>query len=90
MQSPILQRVSIEILLVPHRITIFFKDDSKCKLMAHHRTFLTRSPAMPKFNTLIGAKYSFHIFRYLLRTAAMESPGRTVLGFESLIIKQWL
>ena len=90
MQSAISQGVSTEILLVPHRITTFFKDDSKDKSMAHHRTFSTQSSSMPKFSAFIWAKYSFHTLGYLLRPAMMESPNRRVLGFESLILKQWL
>ena len=38
MQSAISRGVSIEILLVPHRITKFFTDDGKGKSMARHRT----------------------------------------------------
>ena len=89
MQSTISQRVSIGILLVPHRIIAFFKDDGKGKSMAHHRTFSMQSPPMPKFNAFIGAKYSFHTLGYLLRPATMKSPNRIVLGFAFLIIKQW-
>ena len=78
MQLAISQGVSIGILLVPHRITSFFTDDGKGKLMAHHRTFSMRSPPMPKFNAFIGVKYSFHTLGYLLRPALMESPNRRV------------
>ena len=45
---------------------------------------------MPKFDTFIGAKYSFETLAYLLRSATMESPNRRVLGFTSLITEQWL
>ena len=82
-QSAISLGVSIEILLIPHRITTFFTDDGKGKSMVHHRTFSTRSPPMPKFNAFIWAKYSFHTFM----PPPMESPNRRVLGFESLILK---
>ena len=58
--------------------------------MARHRTFSTRYPPLPKFNTFIGAKYSFHTLGYLLRHATMESPNRRVFGFAFLIINQWL
>ena len=54
MQSAMSQGVSIGILLVPHRITTFFMDDSKGKLMAPHRAFSTQHPPMPKFITLLG------------------------------------
>ena len=87
MQSAISWGVSIGILLVPHRFT-FFTDESKGKSMACHRTFSTRSPPIPNFNAFIWSKYSFHTLGYLLKPAAMESPNRRVLGFESLIIKQ--
>ena len=90
MQSVISWGVLIEILLVPHRITTFFTDDGKGKSMAHHRTFLTWSPPMPKFTAFIGEKYSFHTLGCLLRPGTMESPNRRVLGFKSLIIEQWL
>ena len=90
MQPAISRGVSIEILLVPHRITTFFTYDSKGKSMARHRTFSTRSLPMPKFNGFIWAKYPFHTLGYLLSPATMESPNRRVLGFESLILKQWL
>ena len=66
MQFAITWEVSIMILLVPHKITTFFTDDGKGKLMAPHRTFLTRPPLMPKFNAFIGAKYLFHIQRIYL------------------------
>ena len=89
MQSAISWGVSVGILLVLHRITTFFMDDSKGKLTAHYRTFSMQSPPMPKFNVFIGAKYSFHTLGCLLRPARMESPNRKVLGFESLIIEQW-
>ena len=90
MQSALLLGVSIRILLVPHRITTFFMGDVKCESMAHHRTFSMGSPPMLKFKAFIGAKYSFCALGYLLRPATMESPNRRVLGFESLILKQWL
>ena len=90
MQSAMSQGVSIGILLVPHRITTFFMDDGKGKLMAPHRAFSTQHPPMPKFITFVGVKYSFHTLRYLLRLAMMESHNRRVLGFVSLIIEQWL
>ena len=45
---------------------------------------------MPKFDTLIGAEYSFETLAYLLSSATMESPNRRVLGLASLIIEQWL
>ena len=54
------------VLLVPHKITTFFTDDGKDKLMARHRAFLTRPPLMPKFNVFIGAKYLFHTWRIYL------------------------
>ena len=88
MQLVISWGVSIGILLVPHRITTFFTDDSKDKLMTRHRTFSTQSPPVPKFNAFIGVKYSFHTLGYLLRPATMESPNRRVLGFAFLIITQ--
>ena len=89
-QSAMSRGVSIGMLLVPHKITTFFTDESKGKSMAHHRTFSMQSPPMPKFNAFIGVKYSFHTLGYLLRPAMMESPNRRVLGFAFLIIKQWL
>ena len=61
MQSAISQGVWIEILLVPHRITTFFTDDGKGKLMARHRTFSTRSPPMPKFNAFIPSNHSIYL-----------------------------
>ena len=88
MQSAISRGVSIGILLVSHRITTFFTDDSKGKSMSRHRVFSTRSPQILKFNEFIGVKYSFHTLGYLLAT--VKSPERRVLGFESFIIKQWL
>ena len=84
MQLAISWEVSIEIILVPLRITTFFKDYGKGKLMARHITFSTRSPPRPKFNAFIWAKYSFLTLGYLLRPATMESPNRRGLGFESL------
>ena len=81
MQSAISRWVSIGILLVPHRITTFFMNNSKGKLMAHHITFSTQSPTMSKFYTFIGVKYSFHTLGYLLKLATMESPNSRVLGF---------
>ena len=48
MQSAISRGVSIEIILVLHRITTFFTDDGKGKSIARHRTFSTRSPPMLK------------------------------------------
>ena len=91
MQSAISRGVSIGVLLlVPHRITIFFTDDGKGKSMAPHSTILTRSAPVPKFNAFIGAEYSFYILKYLLRPAKIKSLSRRVLSFESLIIKQWL
>ena len=86
MQSAIWRRVSIGVLLLPHRITIFFTENGKGKLTVRNRTFSTQSPPMPKFNAFIGTKYPFHAFGYLLRPATMESSSRRVLGFESLII----
>ena len=47
MQSAIPRGVSMEILLVLHKITTFFMDTSEGKLMDRNRTFLTRSPPMP-------------------------------------------
>ena len=44
MQSAISRGVSIEILLVLHKITTFFTDNSEGKLMDRNRAFLTRSP----------------------------------------------
>ena len=82
MQSAISQGVSIGILLVPHRITTFLMDDGKGKLMAPHRAISSRHPPIPKFNTFVGVKYSFHTLRYLLRLATMESPNRRILGFD--------
>ena len=64
-------------------------DDGKGKLMARNITFLKRYPPLPKLNAFIGAKYSFHTLGYLRKIVTMESPSRRVLGFESLIIKQW-
>ena len=92
MQSAISRGVSIGVLLlVPHRITIFFTDDGKGKSMTPHSTILTRSAPVLKFNAFIGAEYSFYLFFfYPLRPAKMESLSRRVLSFESLIIKQWL
>ena len=52
MQSTIPRRVPFGILLVPSRIRAFFRNDGKGKSTAHPRTFLTRSPQMPKFNVL--------------------------------------
>ena len=89
-QSAISRGVSNGILLVPHIITILFMDDGKGKLIARHRTFLIRSPLMPKVNTFIEVKYSFLTFGYLLRPATMVFPSRRVLEFESSIITQWL
>ena len=82
MELAIPQGVLIGILLVLHRITTFFTNDSKAKLMAHHRTFLMRSPPIPKFNTFIWVKYSFHTLGYLLRPATMVSPNKKVLDFK--------
>ena len=78
MQLAISRGVSYGILLVPHRITIFFTGDGKGKSIARHGTFSTRSPPVTKFNAFIGAKYSFHTFGYLLRPATMVSPSRSV------------
>ena len=69
MQSGISRGVSIEILLVPHRITIFFSDDGIGKLMACQRTLSMGFPPMPKFNALIQTKYSLHTLGYLIRPA---------------------
>ena len=71
------------VLLVLHRITTFFKDNGKGKLMAHHRTSSTWSPPMSMFNPFIGAKYSFHTLAHLLRLATAEYSGKRVLDFES-------
>ena len=90
MQSALSRGVSSRILLVPHRIITFLTDDGKAKLMALYRTFSMRSPPVSKFSAFIGAKYQFHILGYLLGPARMESSNRRVLGFESLIIEQWL
>ena len=53
MQSAISWGVSSGVLLVLHRITTFFMDDSEGKLMAYHETCSTQSPPpMPKHNLL--------------------------------------
>ena len=83
MQLAILWGASIGILLVPHRITIFFMDNRKGKSMAHHKTFSMQTSPMSKFDVFSAAKYSFHTFGYLLRPATMESLSRRVLGFKS-------
>ena len=66
------------VLLVLHRITTFFTDDGKGKLMVHHRTSSTWSLWMSMFNLFIGAKYSFHTLAHLLRPATAEYPGKRV------------
>ena len=60
MQSAISRGISIGILLVQHRITTFFTDDNKSKLMARHRTFSTQSPSMPKFIAFIENIHFIH------------------------------
>lgn len=54
MQLAISRGVSFGMLLVLHRITTFFMDDSEGKLMAYHETCLTQSPPppVPKHNLL--------------------------------------
>ena len=89
-ESAISRGVSIGILLVLHKITTFFMDDGKGKLMARHRTFLKWSLPLPKFSAFIGAKYSFHALGYLLSPATTESLNIRVLVFESLMKGQWL
>ena len=66
MRSAISPVVSIGISLVPQRITTFFTDNGKYKSMARHKTILTPSPLMSKFNAFIEAKYSFHTLWNLL------------------------
>ena len=72
MQSAISRGVSTGILLVLHRITTFFTEDGKGKLMACHRTFSTRSSPMPKFNAFIWAKTS-SFFKTLKEKVTLDS-----------------
>ena len=90
MQSAISQGESVEMLLALHWNTIFCTNDGSGKLMACQSTFSSWSPPIHKFTAFSDTQYFFHIIWYHASPAMMESPNRNVLGFVTLIVRQWL
>ena len=90
MISAISRGESVEILLVPPWATIFRTDDGSGKQMARQNTFPTRSPLMPKFIVFSDTKYFSNTVWYRASPAIMESLNRSVLGFVTFIVRQWL
>ena len=58
--------------------TTFSSDGGVNRFLDHRSTFSTRSPPIPKFNAFNGVTYFCHTFKYLERSAIMESPSKKV------------
>ena len=75
----------VKILLVPHKIITFFKQDICGKWIALQRTFSAWSPLMSKLKLL--GKYFYQVPLYLFRPFTIESPKRSVSVGEFLAVK---
>ena len=90
MQSVISRGDSVESFLVSHWTAIFYTDNGGGKLMGHQNTLMTRSPPIRKFIAFSKTKNFFHTFWYRASPAMMKSAEKSVLGFVTFIVRQWL